>query len=158
MFLTYHSSFSWSPGALSDGLSSYFLSAQQVTWRAYPCDLFFSPTIAGSIAASSAPPFSQPPSLPRFTACTRKGFYPQTLVTRVMLIWMQARYRSALHFSLAHLLSGKNTGKLSRDLWPAGEDPLLQHCLPVVSPGKSSSRVGSLWVLKQVHWKRQICI
>lgn len=30
-----------SPGALSGGLSSYFLSAQQVTRRAYPCDWFF---------------------------------------------------------------------------------------------------------------------
>lgn len=153
MLLMYHSSSSQSPGAPSDGLSC-FLSAQQVSPRTYPCNCFFSQTIEGSAAASSTPPFSPPPSLPRFIA----GFCPRTLVTRVILIWMQAHNQSAQHFGHTHLLSGKNIGKPSRELWPAGEDPLLQHCLPGVPPGKSSSSVRSLWVQRQAHWKWQICI
>ena len=139
----YHSSSFQSPGTLSDGLSSCILSAQQVTRRAYPRDWFFSQTIYEGIAGSSTPPFSPPLPLPRFIACTKAGCYPHTLVTHVTLIWMPARYRSTLRFSLAHLLSGKYTGKLRRELWPAGEDPLSQCFLPGVSPRKSSSRVRS---------------
>lgn len=34
----------------------------------------------------------------------------------------------------------KTIGKLSTELWPAGEDPLSQCCLPGALPGKSKSR------------------
>lgn len=114
--------------------------------------VFFSQSIEGSITASSTPRFSPPLSLPRFIACTRASFYPQTLVTHQTYLNASLVSICPLHFSLAHLLSGKKTGKVRRELWPAAEDPPSQCCLASVSPGESSSRVRTLWVQRQLHW------
>lgn len=108
----------------------------------------FIQTLEESITASFIPPFSPPLSLPRFIACTGAGFYPQTHIIHVILIEMQAWYQSALHFSLIHLLPGK------KDREP---EQRALACWWRSSPGKSSSRVRSLWVPRHMHCKGQIC-
>lgn len=114
---------------------------------------FFSQSVEGSIAASSTPPFSPPLSLPRFIACTRAGFYPQTLVTHQTYLNASLVTICPLHFSSFTFREKKTIGKVRRELRPAAEDPPSQCCLASVSPGGSSSRVRTLWVPRQLHWK-----
>lgn len=152
-----------SPSDLQGHLQRAFPSiiwVQQVNRRAYHQYVIGVSAVEGKQKETlqQAPHHLFPTSFPPTVYCSHQSrFLPTkacyTCPTYLSSHW--AWYQCALHFGPAHLLSGKNIGKLSIKLGPVSEDPLSQCCVPSVLPGKSKTRhPGSESFASNIHqWK-----